>query len=119
MKMEYIIAVLIMIAADVATGFLKALRNGEVKSSVMKQGLLSKTSEILVMVLMYIIDIGAPFVGININLPLVQVVGIYICIMELASVIENVGAVNPQLSKKLSNIFQDFTKDNGEDNDNA
>ena len=117
MKMEFIVAVLIMIVADVITGFLKALKAGNIKSAVMKEGLLSKVSEIVVMVLMYIIDIGAPVLGVNINLPLCQVVGLYICIMELASVIENIGTINPTLSKKLANIFQDFTKDKGEEED--
>lgn len=113
--MEYIIAVLIMIIADFVTGFLKAVKAGNIKSAVMKEGLISKVGEIVVMVLMYVIDIGAPLIGITINLLLVQVIGIYICIMELASVIENIGAINPALSKKLSNIFHDFTK---EDDDN-
>ena len=117
MKMEYIIAVLVMILADILTGFLKALKAGDVKSAVMKEGLISKVGEIVVMVLMYIIDLGAPLIGITINLPLVQVVGVYICIMELASVIENIGAINPALSKKLSNIFHDFTE--GEDHDES
>ena len=117
MTMEYIIAVLIMILADILTGFLKALKAGDIKSAVMKEGLISKVGEIVVMVLMYIIDLGAPLIGITINLPLVQVVGVYICIMELASVIENIGAINHNLGKKLSNIFHDFTKDDNEEDD--
>ena len=107
--MEYVIAVFIMILADVISGFLKALKHGEIKSSVMKDGLISKGGEAFVVFFALIVDRFSPLINVNLGLPVLQVISVYICIMELASVIENIGAINPALSNKLKNIFHDFT----------
>ena len=113
--MEYIIGVFVMILLDIISGLLKAIKSGNVKSSIMKEGLLSKASEVFVMVMALIIDKGAPYLGVNLNLPLLQCIGIYICIMELFSIIENIGALNPALAKKLQNIFHDFSENTEEE----
>lgn len=113
--MEYVIAVFIMLLADIISGFLKALKAGEIKSSVMKEGLISKAGEAFVVFFALTVDRLSPLININIGIPVLQAVSIYICIMELASVIENIGAINPALAGKLKNIFHDFTH---EDNDN-
>ena len=97
-----------MIGFDVLTGWIKALKKGKFKSTVMKKGLLSKVTEMIILVLMYVLEHYLPMINVNLGLPLVALVGVYIIIMELASVIENVGAINPALQKKLSYIFADF-----------
>lgn len=114
--MEYVIAVFIMILADVISGFLKALKNGEIKSSVMKDGLISKAGEVFIVIFSLIVDYLTPLININIGIPVLQAISIYICIMELASVIENIGAINPALAGKLKDIFHDFTNDEGIEN---
>ena len=107
--MEYVIAVFIMIVSDIISGFLKALKAGRIKSSVMKKGLISKAGEAFVVIFALVVDKLSPIININIGIPVLQAVTIYICIMELASVIENIGAINPALAGKLKNIFHDFT----------
>ena len=109
--MEYVIAVFIMIIADVVSGFLKALKKGDIKSSVMKDGLISKAGEAFVVLFTLMVDRLSPIININIGIPVLQAISIYICVMELASVIENIGAINPALAGKLKNIFHDFTHD--------
>lgn len=111
MNYNYIVLCVIMIGFDVLTGWLKALRKGKFKSTVMKKGLISKVTEMLILMLMYILEYYLPAININIGLPIVALVGVYITIMELASIIENIGAVNPALQKKLASIFADFIKD--------
>lgn len=109
--MEYVIAVFIMILADIISGFLKALKQGDIKSSVMKDGLISKAGEVFIVIFSLIVDYLTPLININIGIPVLQAISIYICIMELASVIENIGAINPALAGKLKNIFHDFTNE--------
>ena len=115
--MEYVFAVFIMILADIISGFLKALKQGNVKSSVMKDGLISKGGEAFVVFFALTIDRLSPLININIGIPVLQAVSVYICIMELASVIENIGAINPALAGKLKNIFHDFTNDEDKEDD--
>ena len=75
----------------------------------MKKGLISKAGEAFVVIFALVVDKLSPIININIGIPVLQAVTIYICIMELASVIENIGAINPALAGKLKNIFHDFT----------
>ena len=116
MNYTYIVVVAIMIVFDVLTGLIKAIKNGEVKSSIMRKGLLAKVSEMLILILMYALEYYLPQININLGLPIVQMVAVYIIAMELGSVIENVGAVNEPLQHKLANIFADFIKKEDEDN---
>lgn len=111
MNYNFIILSVIMIIFDVVTGWLKAIKKGKFKSTVMKKGLLSKVTEMIILVLMYVLEYYLPQININLGLPIVQLVGIYIIIMELASVIENIGSINPALQQKLSSIFADFIND--------
>ena len=111
MNYNYIVLCVIMIGFDVLTGWIKALKKGKFKSTVMKKGLLSKVTEMIILMLMYVLEYYLPQININIGLPIVAMVGVYIIIMELSSVIENIGAVNPGLQKKLSTIFADFMND--------
>ena len=97
-----------MIGFDVLTGWIKAIKKAKFKSTVMKKGLLSKVTKMIILCLMYVLEYYLPMININIGLPIVALVGVYIIIMELSSVIENVGAINPALQKKLANIFADF-----------
>ena len=108
MNYYYIILCMIMIGFDVLTGWLKAIKKGKFKSTVMKKGLLSKVTEMIILVMMYALEYYLPMININLGLPIVSLVGVYIIIMELASVIENIGSINPALAKKLSTIFADF-----------
>ena len=108
MNYNYIILCVIMIGFDVVTGWLKAIKKSKFKSTVMKKGLLSKVTEMLILVLMYVLEYYLPQININIGIPIVALVGVYIIIMELSSVIENIGTINPALSRKLSVVFADF-----------
>lgn len=108
MNYNYIILCVIMIGFDVVTGWLKAIKKSEFKSTVMKKGLLSKVTEMLILMLMYVLEYYLPQININMGIPIVALVGVYIIIMELSSVIENIGTINPALSRKLSVVFADF-----------
>ena len=111
MNYNYILLCVIMIAFDVLTGWMKAIKKGKFKSTVMKKGLLSKVTEMIILCLMYVLEYYLPQINIKIGLPVVALVGVYIIIMELSSIIENVGTINPALRKKLSSIFADFIND--------
>lgn len=114
MNFNYIVVCLITIGFDILTGWIKAISEGEFKSSVMRHGLLCKVAEMLILFLMYIFEYYFPLLGIDFNLPVVAIVGTYIIIMELSSIIENVGVINPGFSKKLAGIFADFINKEGE-----
>lgn len=86
------------ICFDVLTGVLKAFYNGVVNSSCLRRGLIHKFTELLTLVGCGLIEYTANYYEIG-NIPdLVSAFAIYICVMELISIIENLSEINPILS---------------------
>lgn len=110
-NLTYGFVVFLFIVVDFITGCIKACKNGNWKSAIMKQGLFSKLGEVLTIVVMYMLENVLPIININVGIPFVQGLSIYIIIMELGSIIENLGAISPELAEKLTSIFDDFKKD--------
>ena len=97
----------VFITFDVLTGWLKALLTATFNSSVMRCGLTSKIGELLAVVFGYICECFSPMIGLSIDLPFAEAITTYIVVMETASVIENICAMNPNLRNPLSKIFAD------------
>ena len=91
---------------DILTGLLKAWHNRNIDSSILRQGLFNKLSEIIAVAFAAFLQYGGKYVHIGIELPIVIIVSSYICLMEFISVIENICEVNPRLSK----IFEKYLK---------
>lgn len=96
---------------DIVTGWLKALKTGTYKSSKMKQGLYSKCGSFVAIVFMYGLEHSLPYLGITSSVPFVSAATGYIAIMEVGSILENLGAINPELGKKLSALFDEFKRE--------
>lgn len=95
------------ILLDVISGLIKALKNNNFKSSIMRQGLYSKAGSFLIIFLAYLSKYACNYLNLGFELPIVEAVEIYISIMELSSILENVVAINPELdSNALLKIFK-------------
>lgn len=89
----------LFILLDIVTGIVQALYNEGLNSTILRKGLFHKLSEILAVVLSVLLEYAGNLVNIGVELPLVEGVVAYICLMETVSIIENICAVNPMLSK--------------------
>lgn len=94
----FAIIMVVSIFLDIITGLLKALYTKSFKSSVMRQGLFHKLGEILACALLYGVQIAAPILGIDTNLPMFQVGVGYCVLMEIGSIIENLRAFTPGIN---------------------
>lgn len=114
-----LIAPLVLMGADVVTGYLSAWVKGNVKSSVMRSGLVKKFGEITVLCLgkMFEFALGLPTIVMN-------VISGYIILMELVSIMENLIKMGVPVPKfvqkaltKTANEIQneDPTKTNGKE----
>lgn len=83
----------IFIFADVVSGFIQAMINNDVDSSVMRKGLLRKTLLILVIVLGVIVSLAFNIIYIS------TAVCLYIVIMEIISILENLSKAGIDLGK--------------------
>lgn len=75
---------IIMMGADVLTGWIQASVNGTWDSTKMRKGLFRKSGEIVILILAYVVQIA---IALPINI--FMFISIYVCVMEVLSVIEN------------------------------
>ena len=93
------------ITLDLVTGVAKSVHGGAFNSSVMREGLWHKLSEVIALIVAYFVQYMLPYIGIPYSVPAVSVVTIYIVLMEVGSCLENLGEINPQLKGPLSKVF--------------
>lgn len=93
----YLIIVLGFIVFDVVTGLIKAGYNGNYNSAIMRQGGFHKSMEVMAMAVAYFVEYAISYINIGVDVPAVPAVTVYICIMELISILENICAVNHQM----------------------
>lgn len=100
-----IMIVLSFICLDVVSGLAKAMAATGFDSSVMRKGFFNKLGELLSMALCVVVDVGLPRLGVPADVNFTAVCCVYLAIMEIGSILENIGAINPELRKPLSKIF--------------
>lgn len=95
----------ILMALDVATGFINAWAKNEIKSSVMRQGLARKFGELTV------IAIGQLFFfGLGLPKYCVGFISGYIVLMELVSIAENLDKLGVPIPKFIHKVLSNAEK---------
>ena len=101
---------LVLMAADIITGWIQATVNGTWDSTKMRKGLYRKSGELLVIVLAYVIS-----VAISLPFDVAAFIAGYVIIMELLSVCENLdqaGLPMPTwIINRLGKVAKDMTED--------
>lgn len=105
MKITALIIVSVFICFDVLTGWLKALSTGTVDSSIARKGLFHKVGEELALAFGYLCEFCFPLAGVPMQVPIASGIGVYIVLMETASIVENIAIMNPNLTNVLSKFF--------------
>lgn len=118
--MEVYIIIGCFILFDIITGIIKALYNEGLNSTILRKGLFRKLSEILAVVGSGLLEYAISVIDFGLDLPVLNVVAVYICTMELVSIVENICEVNPALAKLFKPYLQKLqlreeTADEGRD----
>lgn len=87
----------IMIVMDFLTGFAKAVKNHDVSSGKMRDGLWHKVSFVMIVALSEILEHGQRVLDMGFSVPIIIPTCVYIVLTEVASVIENLSEINPEL----------------------
>lgn len=98
------ITVGVFILFDILTGIIKALYKEGLNSVYLRQGLFHKLSEVIATVGAGLLEYGSRYIELGVEIPVLNIVAIYICVMELVSILENLAEVNP----KLANLFKPY-----------
>ena len=94
------------ILLDLVTGLIKAFKEKNYSSTVMREGLYHKTGSILCVVFGILVDYAQTLIDIGVSIPVAISVCAYIVLMEIGSIIENVCSINPEIMpNKLQSFF--------------
>lgn len=110
---KWILMAGVFILMDILTGLVKALTKGDFNSQKMRVGLMHKAGELLAVALGLAIDWSLPIMGVQMSISWLSFVAIYIVLMEVASIIENIGIMCPPVGKALSKVFAELKSVNG------
>lgn len=103
--------------ADIASGFLKAWRDHDIKSRALREGLFHKSAFIGVIALAQLTELAADKVPeIELNLPITGGICAYIILTEIVSVLENLRDINPDIGCVM-NRFPAHPADEPDDDD--
>ena len=99
------------IVLDFVTGLIKCVKNKDYNSTKMREGLFHKMGSVLSIVLAVLIDYAQGYVDLGITIPIAAGVCVYIILMEIGSIIENIGEINPEiLPETLRGLFGQLHK---------
>lgn len=97
---------LVFNAVDIVTGVISALKNKDVKSNKLRDGLFKKVGFIICYFVAWLVDTQGDIIGFHIDVSILPILIIYACTTELVSILENICKINPDLlPDKLMQIF--------------
>lgn len=101
-------ACLAMMLIDIVTGVAGGIRNKELSSTKMREGVFNKFGIVAVLVAAYACEYFTGAVpDLGVSLPIFVPACAIVFFMELASIIENVGKINPSLNgSRLLELFE-------------
>lgn len=108
--MVYIVTAL-FILLDLITGLIKAFKEKNYCSSIMREGLFHKSGSILCVAFGVLVDYAQTFLDLGVSIPVAISVCAYIVLMEIGSTIENICIINPEIMpEKLTSYFSKLSR---------
>ena len=105
--MVYIITAC-FILLDMVTGLIKAFKEKAYTSTIMREGLFHKCGSILLIVFGLLVDYAQTLIDLGVTVPVAFAICSYIVLMEVGSIVENLGKINPEIVP--DKVKQYFTK---------
>lgn len=103
--MKLIIITTGFIVIDFITGMIKGFKEKNFNSSIMREGLYHKSAELIFIFLAMLGDYTQKYIDIGLNVPITAGVCGYVILMELGSIVENLGKINPRLVPDKIKVF--------------
>lgn len=95
---DLIIVVLIFIVLDFVSGIILAVKNKNMNSTKMREGLFHKLGFILTIILGIAIEYAMNYMELGFTIPIVTSICIFLVITEIVSILENLIGINPALN---------------------
>ena len=109
-----VIVALVFNALDLISGLITAVKNKDIQSSKLRDGLFKKAGFLLCYFVAWLVDTNGETIGFSFGVDVLPIIVLYVCTTELVSIIENICKINPDLlPEKLKEFFH---ISGGEDN---
>lgn len=99
---------------DFVSGMIKAIAQKQLSSKKMREGLFHKSALGLCMLLGAGVDYAQRFMDLGFHFPVAGAICVYIVLMEITSIMENICAINPQLTPEAIRKIFNGNADRGE-----
>lgn len=100
------LAIFVFSIIDYVTGIIGAIMHGNLSSMKMREGLGHKFAYLCVFFIAWFIDFEMKHIDIGFHYTLTPIVTVGIIFIELSSIIENIGKINPELAQaKFMTVF--------------
>lgn len=101
-----IIIALIFNGLDLVTGIISAVKEKDIQSAKLRDGLFKKVGFILCYFVAWLVDKEGSLIGFQFGVELLPIIILYVCTTELVSILENICKINPDiLPEKLMELF--------------
>ena len=98
--------VAIFIALDFLSGMVKAFKEKNYSSSIMREGLFHKCGSVLCVIFGALVDYTQLYMDLGVTIPVATAICVYIVLMECGSIVENICVINPEIAPdKLKGYF--------------
>lgn len=107
-----VIIALVFNAMDIISGLISAVKNKEVSSSKLRDGLFKKVGFIMCYFMGWLVDTQGMKIGFHFSVEILPIIILYVCTTELVSIIENICKINTDIvPDKLLEIFNVTNKE--------
>lgn len=101
-----IIIALVFNALDLITGIITAVKNKDIQSAKLRDGLFKKAGFIMCYFVAWLVDTYGSRIGFQFGISILPIIILYVCTTELVSILENICKINPDiLPEKLMELF--------------
>lgn len=101
-----VVVALVFNALDLITGIVSAVKNKDIKSSKLRDGLFKKVGFIFCYFVAWLVDTQGDVIGFKLGVAILPVIILYVCTTELVSILENICKINPDIMPdKLMELF--------------
>lgn len=109
-----IIIALIFNGLDLVTGIISAVKEKDIQSAKLRDGLFKKVGFMLCYFVAWLVDKEGALIGFKFGVEMLPIIILYVCTTELVSILENISKINPDiLPEKLMELFHitDITRE--------
>ena len=93
-----IVATLLFIVFDFASGFVQACANRNVSSTKLREGLFHKCGFIFAICFGLLCEWSMQFIDLGFDVPIATAICVYIILTEITSILENLGELSPEFA---------------------